>query len=117
MVTGDGEVKMEDEKIHELEIQIAKLETNQKADHKRLNELGDDVNNLSNIAISIREIAIEIREIRKDNNELKTEVINVKDRVRFIENIPSKHWNGVVDKVISVVIGCVVAYILSRVGF
>ncbi len=107
----------DDKKLHELEIQVTKNAESLKSIHKRTDELSKEVSNISEIAISVKEIAVETREMRKDVNKVDDEIVATKNRIREIEKIPMKRWNGVVEKAISILVAGVVGYMLSNLGF
>ena len=74
------------------ESRIEKLETDQKA--------------LSELALSVQELAT-------NQVNMKDDLTQIKKDVRSLITIPSKRWNSVVDKVIALIVGAFVAWLLT----
>ena len=75
------------------ESRIEKLETEQKA--------------LSELALSVQELAT-------SQVNMKDDLTQIKKDVRSLITLPSKRWNSVVDKVIALIVGAFVAWLLTR---
>lgn len=74
------------------EARIEKLETDQKA--------------LSELALSVQELAT-------NQVNMKDDLTQIKKDVRSLITLPSKRWNSVVDKVITLLVGAFVAWLLT----
>ena len=74
------------------EARIEKLETDQKA--------------LSELALSVQELAT-------NQVNMKDDLTQIKKDVRSLITLPSKRWNSVVDKVIALIVGAFVAWLLT----
>lgn len=74
------------------ESRIEKLETDQKA--------------LSELALSVQELAT-------NQVNMKDDLTQIKKDVRSLITIPTKRWNSVVDKVITLIVGAFVAWLLT----
>ena len=74
------------------ESRIEKLETDQKA--------------LSELAISVQELAT-------NQVNMKDDLTQIKKDVRSLITLPTKRWNSVVDKVITLIVGAFVAWLLT----
>ena len=74
------------------EARIEKLETDQKA--------------LSELALSVQELAT-------NQVNMKDELTQIKKDVRSLITLPSKRWNSVVEKVITLLVGAFVAWLLT----
>ena len=74
------------------EARIEKLETDQKA--------------LSELALSVQELAT-------NQVNMKDDLTQIKKDVRSLITLPTKRWNGVVDKVITLLVGAFVAWLLT----
>lgn len=74
------------------ESRIEKLETDQKA--------------LSELALSVQELAT-------NQVNMKDDLTQIKKDVRSLITLPTKRWNSVVDKVISLLVGAFVAWLLT----
>lgn len=74
------------------EARIEKLETEQKA--------------LSELALSVQELAT-------NQVNMKDDLTQIKKDVRSLITLPSKRWNSVVEKVITLLVGAFVAWLLT----
>ena len=74
------------------EARIEKLETDQKA--------------LSELALSVQELAT-------NQVNMKDDLTQIKKDVRSLITFPSKRWNSVVEKVITLLVGAFVAWLLT----
>ena len=74
------------------EARIEKLETDQKA--------------LSELALSVQELAT-------NQVNMKDDLTQIKKDVRSLITLPTKRWNGVVEKVITLLVGAFVAWLLT----
>lgn len=77
------------------EARIEKLETDQKA--------------LSELALSVQELAT-------NQVNMKDDLTQIKKDVRSLITLPSKRWNSVVEKVITLLVGAFVAWLLTSVA-
>lgn len=74
------------------EARIEKLETDQKA--------------LSELALSVQELAT-------NQVNMKDDLTQIKKDVRSLITLPAKRWNSVVEKVITLIVGAFVAWLLT----
>lgn len=74
------------------EARIEKLETDQKA--------------LSELALSVQELAT-------NQVNMKDDLTQIKKDVRSLITLPTKRWNSVVEKVITLIVGAFVAWLLT----
>ena len=74
------------------ESRIEKLETDQKA--------------LSELALSVQELAT-------NQVNMKDDLTQIKKDVRSLITLPTKRWNSVIDKVITLIVGAFVAWLLT----
>lgn len=74
------------------EARIQKLETDQKA--------------LSELALSVQELAT-------NQVNMKDDLTQIKKDVRSLITLPAKRWNSVVEKVITLIVGAFVAWLLT----
>lgn len=74
------------------EARIEKLETDQKA--------------LSELALSVQELAT-------NQVNMKDDLTQIKKDVRSLITLPSKRWNSVVEKVITLLVGAFVAWLMT----
>lgn len=74
------------------EARIEKLETDQKA--------------LSELALSVQELAT-------NQVNMKDDLTQIKKDVRSLITLPAKRWNSVVEKIITLIVGAFVAWLLT----
>lgn len=54
--------------------------------------------------------------LQKDMEYTKSDVSEIKKDVKTLTDKPAKRWDGVVEKIILVVVAAVVAFLLAKVG-
>ncbi len=54
--------------------------------------------------------------LQKDMEYTKSDVSEIKEDVKTLTDKPAKRWDGVVEKIILVVVAAVVAFLLAKVG-
>lgn len=74
------------------ESRIEKLETDQKA---------------------ISELALSVQELATNQVNMKDDLTQIKKDVRSLITLPTKRWNSVVEKVITLLVGAFVAWLLT----
>ena len=47
---------------------------------------------------------------------MKKDIIEIKTDVKALTSIPSKRWEAIVEKVVLVVVGAVIAFLLGKIG-
>ena len=65
--------------------------------------------NLDELVSTVKVLAVREENVESDVKEIKTDVKAIKD-------IPASRWNSVVEKIICVIAGAVIAFLLSKVG-
>lgn len=93
----------------ELEHRLTTIEDRTKSNTRRIDELEKRQDNLDDLVTSVKVLATREENVEKDIKEIKTDVKNLSEK-------PGKRWDAVVDKVIMLVIGGVITYILTRIG-
>ncbi|MCI2057105.1 MAG: hypothetical protein LKJ86_08170 [Oscillibacter sp.] len=102
---------MENEYVTKAEYVADKRTTDErlKRDYERLNKIEDDQESLRDMAKSVAVLATKQDQQGTDIREIKTDV-------KALAEKPARRWDGAVDKVIMLVVGAVVALILSKFG-
>jgi predicted nucleic acid-binding Zn-ribbon protein len=95
-----------DDRLHELDIKVAKMDESLKSEHKRIDKMEQDIDNINNLTLSVHEIAQEMKAMRK-------EVSDVNGRVKAIEEKPGKRYDAIIEKVIIIVVTAAVTYFIS----
>ena len=91
---------------------IKKLQANEdrsKSNTHRIDELERRQDDLDKIVNTVAVIA-------NEQEHIKVDVTEIKKDVKLLADKPAKRWDGVVDKIIMVVVGAVIAYILTGIG-
>ena len=96
---------------HEVDFaeKLATLEQRSKSNTHRLDELDAWRKDQSALISSVATLAREQKHIKSDVEEIKTDV-------KAIAEKPGKRWDAIVDKIIMLLVGAAVAYILTGVG-
>ena len=95
--------------MEELHVQIAEQYQMIKRNTARIEKLETRQDNLDNIVASVTALAQEQDHIRNDVKEIKADVKSLTAK-------PGKRWEGIVDKIIYVTVGALVAWALSHFG-
>lgn len=62
---------------------------------------------------ALNELAVSVQELATNQSNMKNDLKEIKCDVKAITSVPQKRWDGVVDKVISVLIAAFIAYLLA----
>ena len=95
--------------MEELHVQIAEQYQMIKRNTARIEKLEARQDNLDNIVASVTALAQEQDHIKNDVKEIKADVKSLTAK-------PGKRWEGIVDKIIYVTVGALVAWALSHFG-
>ncbi len=95
--------------MEELHVQIAEQYQMIKRNTARIEKLETRQDNLDNIVASVTALAQEQDHIKNDVKEIKADVKSLTAK-------PGKRWEGIVDKIIYVTVGALVAWALSHFG-
>lgn len=96
---------------HEVEFaeKLATVDQRSKSNTHRLDEFDAWRKDQTELISSVSALANEQKHIKTDVEEIKTDV-------KAIAEKPGKRWDAVVDKIIMLVVGAVVAFLLTKVG-
>ena len=101
-------------------LKIQENEDRSKSNTRRIDDLENDVKNNNTLALNVRELTIEIKHMREDYQKLAKqhteEVKAIDNRLTEVEKKPGKRWNGMIDKIIDILIGAFMGYILIKLG-
>ncbi len=95
--------------LEALHVQVAEQYQMIKRCSGRIEKLEARQDNLDSIAASVTALATE-------QDYIKTDVKEIKSDVKSLTAKPGKRWEGIVDKIIYVVVGALVAWTLSHFG-
>lgn len=93
----------------ELEHRLTTVEDRSKSNSHRIEELERRQDNLDDLVSTVKVLATREENVEKDVKEIKTDV-------KELTSKPAKRWDGVVEKIIMLVVGAVVAYVLAKFG-
>lgn len=80
-----------------------------KSNKHRIDEMKEELKELRNLANAITQMVGEQKSMREDLTEVKTDVKQLKEK-------PAKRWDGAVDKICTLIIAAVVAWMLGQIG-
>ena len=95
--------------LEALHVQVAEQYQMIKRCNGRIEKLEARQDNLDSIAASVTALATE-------QDYIKTDVKEIKSDVKSLTAKPGKRWEGIVDKIIYIVVGALVAWALSHFG-
>ena len=80
-----------------------------KSNKRRIDNLEEEQKELRNLTNAVSQMVIEQKNMRDDLTEMKDDVKQIKEK-------PGKRWDLAAEKVLTLVIAAVVAWMLTRVG-
>jgi SMC interacting uncharacterized protein involved in chromosome segregation len=93
----------------ELEVKVAEIDQRSKSNAHRLDELEGKYDALNRLAT-----AVEVLATKQDNMEKS--INGLANKVDALESVPRKRWDGLVEKVIYLIVAAMVGYALAKVG-
>ena len=93
----------------QMENRLTAVEQRCKSDGHRIDKLEERQEALETLATSVALMTQEQKDIKEDISELKKDV-------KSLTSLPAKRWNDVVEKIVWLVIGGVVAAMLAQAG-
>lgn len=93
-----------------IEHRLTEVEQRAKSNEHRLNEVERRQDNLDELVSTVKVLAVREEQVETDVKEIKADV-------KSLTNKPAERWEGVVDKVIMTIIGIIVGYAMTQIGF
>lgn len=93
----------------DIEHRMTVVEDRSKSNAERLDDVERRQDNLDELVSTVKVLAVREENVEHDVKEIKSDVKTLKD-------IPAKRWNDMVNKIICVIAGAVVAYLLAKAG-
>lgn len=93
----------------EHEERLSKVEERSKSNTHRIDDLEKRQDNLDELVGTVKVLAV-----REENVEIN--VKEIKNDVKSLTGKSGKRWDGLVDKIIMVVVSAVVGFILAKIG-
>lgn len=85
---------------------LAHLEERAKSNTKRIDEVEQEVKENRELTVAVKEIATEMKHLREEQS-------NMNDRLKIIEEKPSKNWDKVITTIIGTVVGALAGGIIG----
>lgn len=80
-----------------------------KSNQHRIDDLEKEQKELRNLTNAVSQMVTEQKNMREDLSEMKDDIKELKEK-------PAKKWDNTADKIWSVIIGAVVAFMLAKIG-
>lgn len=93
----------------DLAIKLQKVDDRSQRNEGRIKKLEENQTALNELALSVKELAT-------DQTNMKKDIIEIKTDVKALTSIPSKRWEAIVEKVVLVIVGAVIAFLLGKIG-
>lgn len=93
----------------DIEHRLTAVEDRSKSNTKRLEDVEKRQDNLDELVSTVKVLAVREENVESDVKEIKSDVKSLKE-------LPGKRWNAVVEKVLLVVIGMIVTFLLTKLG-
>ena len=90
----------------EVSNKLIEVDQRSKSNKYRLDKLEDRQDNLEQIANAFSVM-------QKEQEYIKEDVREIKEDVKILAERPAKRWDSLVERVIAVIVGAVVGYLLS----
>lgn len=93
----------------EHEKRLTEVEERAKTNSHRLDDVEKRQDNLDELIGTVKVLAVREENVENDVKEIKSDV-------KTLTNKPAQRWDGMVDKIIMLVVAAVVGFILARIG-
>ena len=93
----------------EHERRLTAVEARSESNEKRLDEMEKRQDNLDDLVGVVKVLADREERVEDDVKEIKSDV-------KILTSKPGKRWDAVVEKALLVVVGTVIAFLLSKIG-
>lgn len=94
----------------EHEKRLTEVEARSRSNAHRLDEVEKRQDSLDDLVSTVKVLADREKRVEDDVGEIKNDVKEMKEK-------PGKRWDGVVEKVILIVVTAVVTFVLAKIGF
>lgn len=96
-------------KVIDYEHRFTTLEDQVSNNTKEIRELEKRQDNLDDLVSTVKVLAVREENVEKDVSEIKKDV-------KSVINKSAKRWDSMIDKIILVIVGGVIGYILTQLG-
>lgn len=92
-----------------IEHRLTEVEARSKSNGKRLDDLEKRQNNLDELVGTVKVLAVREEQVENDVKEIKSDVKSLTEK-------PAKRWDSLVEKVLTVLIGAILGFVLTKIG-
>lgn len=85
---------------------LVQVEDRAKSNTRRLDELEQEVKENRELTVAVKEIATEMKHLREEQASMN-------DRLKIIEDKPSKNWDKIITTIIGTVVGALAGGIIG----
>lgn len=100
----------------EIAVKLKETDDRSRSNERRIEGLERDQLALNQLATSVAVMAQEQQTIRRDVAKSGEDIKAVRKSIEALQAAPGKRWEKVVEKIILVAVGAVVAWLLARMG-
>lgn len=93
----------------DVERRLTETESRSKSNKTRIDEVEKRQDNLDKLVTSVEVLATRM-------NSLESTMAEVRTDVRRLNEKPARKWDSIVDKILTLVVAAIVAYMLSKIG-
>lgn len=92
-----------------LEHRLTEIEERSKSNTKRLNDLEKRQDNFDELVGTVKTLVVREERVETDVKEIKSDVKSLTEK-------PAERWDSLVEKIMTVVVGAVLGFILAQIG-
>ena len=93
----------------EHEKRLTEVEERAKSNSHRIDEMEKRQDNLDELVGTVKVLAVREENVENDVKEIKSDV-------KTLTNKPAQRWDGMMDKIIMLIVSAVVGFILAKIG-
>lgn len=101
----------------ETAVKLTELEQRSKSNIRRIEKLELQTEAIQSLATSVEIMVKEQSHQTEAIDRIEKNVEKLDEKVEVLEHKPAKRWESIVDKIIMLLVGGIVSYILVKVGF
>ena len=97
-------------------VKLAEVEHRAKSNTRRIDKLEQQTEAIQSLATSVEVMVMEQSHQTESIKRIEQNVEKLDNKVDILEQKPAKRWEGVVEKIIMLLVGAVIAFLLSKIG-
>ena len=97
-------------------VKLAEVEHRAKSNTRRIDKLEQQTEAIQSLATSVEVMVKEQGHQTEAIKRIEQNVEKLDNKVDILEQKPAKRWEGVVEKIIMLLVGAVIAFLLSKIG-